>query len=81
MFVTDRERNFLHAHIAVFQKARGFQKTLLQQQMTELHSGVLLEQVLQMGVAEVAMGGKLFNAACRLGLNQFEYLAYPDFQC
>ena len=72
MFIADHRRHFFHAEARVFQQGCGLQQSLFQQKMTKLNPGLLLEQMLQVGVAQVEFLRQLMNAASRLGLDQFQ---------
>ena len=55
--------NFLDAHAAVLQQLRGLEQSLFGEQMPKSNAGVLLEQMLEMGMAEVELFRQVMNCA------------------
>jgi hypothetical protein len=79
MFVAHQIRNLLHAHAAVLKQLRGLEQPLFGEQMPKPDAGVLLEQVLEMGMAEAEFFRQIMNCACRLGFNQLDNPANAIF--
>jgi hypothetical protein len=70
VFVTDSVRNLLHAKRGAHQKIGGSLKSLLPQPLTQVETGILSEQSLQVRLAHVQCGGEIANLESSAGFDQ-----------
>ncbi|HYS56684.1 MAG TPA: hypothetical protein VEM34_00905 [Burkholderiales bacterium] len=74
MLVTHCAGDLLDAHLAAFQQVGGYLQLLFGQQVTEAKTGLPLEQMLKMRLAQIELACQIANITGPSGSDYFEYL-------
>ena len=72
MFITYGEGNLLDAHVRLRKQLSGAVHSLFNEQMTQAYTRAIFEQMLQVGLAQVALQGQIMDLARRRRFNHLQ---------